>query len=423
MAENQLTHAESVDVVVIGAGPAGAVASAKLAQSGRSVLALESRSLPRFHVGESLLPATMEVLEALGVYDRVTKQGYVVKEGAEFIAPSGDFKRFPFQRAAVQVERAHFDNLLVGFARENGATVLEQAPVHELIIEGQKVVGVQYEHGGQRHSVRASYVVDAAGRAGKTAKAFGLRKPNRHLRMVAAFHHLKGVDEANNLGVRGDIQVGAHADGWLWAIPIWPDTISVGAVVPQEIMRAGEPETILLEHQERVERVRHRIIGTHQIGDVHVESDYCYYSDTVAGDGWFMAGDAGCFFDPIFSGGVHLATSTGFAVAQTIDAILRDPDRTEELTDWYQRYYKTGYDVNGRIVQGYYSAHHDLRELVDAIGMGEISTPANRENVRDVIQGNFWPEDNKFVDTLREQSQWDTFAPFEIATRRQFQPA
>jgi FADH2-dependent halogenase/halogenation protein CepH len=423
MIDRHVIHPDTVDVVVVGAGPAGATAAAKLAQSGRSVLVLESRSLPRFHVGESLLPKTMPVLKELGVYDRVVEQGYVTKYGAEFIAPSGFYKRIEFKNSAFQVERAHFDRTLADFARDSGAILLEEAPVHELLLDGERVVGVRYRHEDTTYSVRAEYVVDAAGRASKTAKAFGLRKPNQRLRMVAVFHHLKGLNEDNNPGVEGDIQVGAHKDGWLWAIPIWPDTISVGAVTPQSVVRGSEPAQVLEDHTSRVERITQRIAGTEQVGDVHVESDYCYYSDTVAGDGWFMVGDAGCFFDPIFSGGVHLATSTGFVAGQAIDAILADRSRTEELTAWYQNFYKTGYDANGRIVYGYYESEHDLRALVSGIGLGEIADPDTRHLVQEVIAGDFWSLDNDFIKLLRQESKWDTFAPFETVGRREFQPA
>src|ERR1700742_2923026 len=105
MADTLTNHPDTVDVVVVGAGPAGATAATRLAQAGRSVLLLESRSLPRFHVGESLLPQTMPILRELGVYDRITEQGYVAKYGAEFIASSGFYKRIPFRNSAFQVER------------------------------------------------------------------------------------------------------------------------------------------------------------------------------------------------------------------------------------------------------------------------------------------------------------------------------
>ena len=58
---------DSVDVVVIGAGPAGSIAAMTLAEAGRSVLVLERRTLPRFHVGESQVTYTAEVLRQAGL--------------------------------------------------------------------------------------------------------------------------------------------------------------------------------------------------------------------------------------------------------------------------------------------------------------------------------------------------------------------
>jgi FADH2-dependent halogenase/halogenation protein CepH len=295
--------------------------------------------------------------------------------------------------------------------------LFDSATVHDLLRDGgdgEKVTGVRYEHDGAIHTVRATYVVDAAGRASKTAKVFGGRTMNEKLRMVAVFHHLKGLDESRNPGETGDIQVGAHEDGWLWAIPIWPDTISVGAVTPRRVMRASTPEKVLAEHESRVERIKQRIAGTHQVGDIHVESDYCYYSDTVAGNGWFMVGDAGCFFDPIFSGGVHLAVSTGYVAGKTINSILDKPEREAELTAWYQNFYKTGYDANGRIVYGYYEYNHDLRKMVAELGLGDIAEEGTRHLVQRAIAGGFWERDNEFLNVMRKHSKWDTFAPFEF---------
>ncbi|HEX2818793.1 MAG TPA: FAD-dependent oxidoreductase [Streptosporangiaceae bacterium] len=86
----------SVDVVVIGAGPSGSIAALTLAAAGRSVLILERRSLPRFHIGESQLCYTAEILRQTGLYDEAKSQGYPVKTGAEFIFPNGDFRRTNF---------------------------------------------------------------------------------------------------------------------------------------------------------------------------------------------------------------------------------------------------------------------------------------------------------------------------------------
>src|SRR5918995_3611452 len=74
----------SVEVLIIGAGPAGSVAAALLRQHGRQVLVLEREQFPRFSIGESLLPQSMEYLEQAGMLDAVQRAGFQIKNGAAF---------------------------------------------------------------------------------------------------------------------------------------------------------------------------------------------------------------------------------------------------------------------------------------------------------------------------------------------------
>jgi FADH2-dependent halogenase/halogenation protein CepH len=423
MAERSPLISEHYDVVVIGAGPAGTTTATMLQKAGRSVLVLERRSFPRFHIGESMLPPTMLILEKLGALDRIMAQGYVQKHGAEFSGGRrGRYGRIPFagqgpgrQHVTFQTERAHFDNTLCEFARESGVTVLQEATVHELLRDGERVVGVRYEQAGRTHTVHAAYVVDAGGRASKIAQTFGLRKGMDRRRIVAVFQHFGGLDEQNNPGVEGDIQIGEHADGWVWAIPIWSDTISVGAVMPREVLqRADDRQAVLKDHVSRIARIEQRLTGTRPINEIRVETDYMYYSDTIVGRGWFMVGDAACFFDPIFSAGVFLAMVTGLKAANAIDEILSDPKRAEELQRKYSNFYKTGYDMYARLIYAYYEAGYSLRGFLKSAGF-DISGDELGDNkwVARLVSGDFWNERNVLVRHLRDQSRWDTFAPFD----------
>ncbi|MQA79836.1 MAG: FAD-binding protein [Streptosporangiales bacterium] len=408
-----------VDIIVIGAGPAGATAAFELASAGRSVLMIERRTLPRFHVGESGLTYTAELLRRMGLYEDAAAQGYPVKTGAEFIFPSGDFRRTDFadqgpgrQPTTFQVERAHFDEFLTRHAVAKGAVLLEDAIAKELLLDGDgRVVGVQYEHDGVVRTVRAPWVLDAGGRASKVAQHFHTRKEISWLRNVAVFRHFDGLDERHNPGHEGDIQIGGHQDGWLWAIPIWPATISVGSVMPKSVLRAGASRAELLDdHIARVPRIVERLKGTTPRPDVHVESDYCYYSDTVTGPGWMMAGDAGTFIDPIFSGGAFLAMTTGRAAARTLNRILDEPGSagTEQLA--YANLYKTGYDSYTRLISAYYESEYRLGAYLQQIG---FSVDNDRWFAR-MLSGDFWSDLNPLTGWLREQRRWDTFEPFDV---------
>jgi FADH2-dependent halogenase len=412
-------YTKDVDVVVIGAGPAGSSAAFTLAAAGRSVLLLERRSLPRFHIGESQLPYTAELLRQMGLYDEAKKQGYPVKKGAEFIFPNGDYRRTDFadqgpgrQPTTFQVERAHFDNFLAQNAQKKGAHLVEDAMVHDLLFDDAgRMTGVRYEKDAISHTVRAGWVLDSGGRASKIASHFKTRKEIPWLRNFAVFRHYDGLDERHNPGYEGDIQIGGHQDGWIWAIPIWPGTMSIGAVMPRSVLRAGESrEAVLDEHLSRVPRITQRLTGTKPRPDLHVESDYNYYSDILTGPGWMMAGDAGCFIDPIFSAGTFLALFSGMQAGKTLDQIMDEPHRTEELQQRYSNLCKTGYDSYTRLISAYYESGYKLGAYLRKMG---FSVDGDQWFAR-ILGGDFWSDTNPFTEWLRTQSRWDTFAPFDL---------
>src|SRR5471030_1716406 len=120
---------EAVEILVVGAGPAGSVAAALLRQQGRQVLVLEREQFPRFSIGESLLPQSMAYLEQAGMLQAVVEHGFQFKNGASFVR-GGRETAFDFRDkhsagwgTTYQVQRADFDHLLAQQAELQGAQI------------------------------------------------------------------------------------------------------------------------------------------------------------------------------------------------------------------------------------------------------------------------------------------------------------
>src|SRR5690606_27831309 len=142
---------DSVDIVIIGGGPGGSTAAAILADDGYRVRLLEREVFPRDHIGESLLPATMPILDEIGALEAVRAAGFLKKWGATMVwgsdpEPWSWFfdetnRQWPH---AFQVRRPEFDHILLQNARQRGADVLEGHAVLEVLFDGDRAVGVSY---------------------------------------------------------------------------------------------------------------------------------------------------------------------------------------------------------------------------------------------------------------------------------------
>src|SRR5438128_12191278 len=167
------------EVLIIGAGPAGSAASAVLAEKGHRVLVLEREKFPRYHIGESLLPFTFHPLQRLGLIERMRQSAFIKKYSVQFVAPSGKasqpfyfYTRYDRDTVAQtwQVLRSEFDVLLLGNARDKGATVKEETAVKELVKDGDRVVGVRaQDKDANLIEYRAPMTLDCSGREAFTA--------------------------------------------------------------------------------------------------------------------------------------------------------------------------------------------------------------------------------------------------------------
>ena len=329
---------ELCEVLVIGGGPAGSTSAALLAQQGRSVVLLEKAHHPRFHIGESLLPANVALFEKLGVRDQVEKIG-MPKFGIEFVSPEHEHRAYvEFAEAwdktmpyAWQVRRSDLDEILFRNAATRGAQTLEGCRVRDVAFDGDGAT-VQAEVEGadgrktQRHW-RASFVVDASGRDTLLANKFRIKDKNPEHNSSALFGHFKGAERLE--GKReGNISICWFAHGWFWFIPLADGTTSVGAVCwPYYLKQRDKPlkeffnDTIALcpELARRLER------ATLVDDAVHATGNFSYNSRHCTGERYLMLGDAFAFIDPMFSSGVYLAMHSAFDGAEVVATHLDRP--------------------------------------------------------------------------------------------------
>ena len=306
------------DVTVIGGGPAGATAASLLAKRGVSVLILEQERHPRFHIGESLLPANLPLLERLGVLNEVRRIG-VFKPGADFTCADGNVQAFPFERAlgdtpphAFQVRRSEFDALLFDNCRRLGADARDGHRVLALEQHPDGGQRIRYRNdAGETETAHTRFVVDASGRHGFAAKRCGWRRRDPRHASAAVFGHFHNVRQRSG-ELAGNISVYWFEHGWFWMIPLRDNITSVGAVCNPSYMKTrSEDLTAFLDKTlALVPEAAARMRGAAPAGPVHATGNYSYASRKIADDGLMLVGDAYAFVDPVFSSGVFLAMSS-----------------------------------------------------------------------------------------------------------------
>ena len=314
---------------------------------------------PRAHVGESLLPATLAVLDDIGVLPAVAAAGFVEKWGATMswgrdAEPwTWYFKetnrRFPH---AYQVWRPRFDQILLDHAADCGAAVHCGEAVTAVDAGAVTLAG-----GGR---IKAAMVVDASGQRALVATARGLRNWDSAFRNLAVYgyfdggRHLETPDD-------GNIFIEATAHGWLWKIPLAGGVSSVGAVVDRdhgarEIRRIGL-DSFFSEQIASGMRTRDLLTGAVKREGPKAVRDWSYCATSMTGDDFVLVGDAACFIDPLFSTGVHLAVSGAHLAAAYVTTALSAPHLRAAAGAAYARLYTNQYAHFRELAKLFYASN------------------------------------------------------------------
>ena len=377
------------DVLVVGGGPAGSTVAALLARAQFDVVLLEREAFPRYHIGESLLPEVLDVLQDSGALPAVEKEGFLRKEGGVFRwGTNPEPWTFHFDEAreryrftyAYQVVRSRFDQILLEHAQTSGAQVLHgwsardfvEQPAEHTGWKGARVVATN-DH-AEPGEFEARMVVDCSGQAGWLASKFKLRKYDPFLRNLAVFGYFRNARRLEGRDAHA-IFCEAMELGWFWNIPLHDGTNSVGLITKAELApTAGERTAFYEDAIRKSVYTREMLSRATRVTELRTIADYSYRPARLVGPGFMLAGDAGNFIDPVWSTGVFLATTSARLAERAITDSFRSGS-TQPLTDYettvqqlvgrYRHFIYFFYRTNASPANYFWEAYTMLGSAVD----------------------------------------------------------
>lgn len=393
----------STQVVIIGAGPSGSIAASLLHKKGIDVRVIEKSLFPRFSIGESLLPACMEVIEQAGMSEAVADANFQFKDGAAF-RKNGVYTAFNFEDkfsagpgTTFQVQRGAFDKVLADTAEAQGVTIDYQ---HELMginfTEDSTILDVQVLD-GERYQLEAQYVLDGSGFGRVLPKMLDLEEPSSLPPRKAIFTHIN--DHISEVDTdleydRNKILISVHPtnpDVWYWLIPFSNGVSSFGVV--------GEPKFFESYPQDKIAVIKQLATEEPGLAEILANAEYPNPAGEIGGysanvkhlatDKYALLGNAGEFLDPVFSSGVTIAMKSAQFAVECVEKQLNG-----ESVDWDRDYadpLMIGVNTFRTYVEGWYSG-----TLQDVIFYQEPN-PKIKQMVCSILAGYAWDHSNPYV--------------------------
>ena len=383
----------SYDCVVIGGGPAGSSAATIVAEGGFETLLIEREPMPRFHVGESLMPETFWALDRLGVNERLRANGWQVKKSVQFVTHKGtESAPFFFRQHddrdcsdTWQVERSEFDKMLFDRASEVGADTFDQTRLIDVRFDehGRARGVVVRDKEGLDHDIDCRVVIDGTGQQSFIANKLGLKEVDPHLKKAAIWTYFKDAvrGEGDNEGATIILNT-EDKQAWFWFIPLSRGITSIGCVGDHSYLLKGRgtPEKVFQEELDRCLGLKPRLEGATQVGETRVAKEFSYMTSQSAGDGWVLVGDALGFIDPVYSSGVYFALEMGVRAGDAVVAGLSKNDLGgEQLGGWIPEF-KEGVGWIRKLVHAFYSKEF-------SIGRFMKEHPEHHGNVTNLLIG------------------------------------
>ena len=391
--------AENKNVIIIGAGPAGCIAGALLQNKGHQVTIIERDAFPRFSIGESLLPQSMEFIEQAGMLDAVSAAGFQIKNGAAFLH-NGKYSEFCFSDKfssgydyTFQVQRDKFDALLADEAQRMGVEIRWQQELVAADFSTDKPLLSIKPSSGMGYQLEAEFVLDASGFGRVLPRLLKLEKPTDFPIRQSLFTHIEDRIDCAQYD-RNKIRIIVHPqykDIWFWLIPFSNGRCSLGVVAePGLMLSLGNDhqqvfKELINQEPELQNLLKNAVFDT----KVNTIKGYSANVTTLYGKGYALLGNAGEFLDPVFSSGVTIAMKSASLAADVLDKQLN-----QQPVDWQQEFVEPlqkGVEIFRTFVTSWYDGG-----LQDVVFYGQQQANI-KAMICSILAGYVWDETNPYV--------------------------
>lgn len=387
------------DVLIIGAGPAGAVSAALLAQRGYKVLVLEKQRFPRFSIGESLLAQSLGLIDEAGMLEAVQAANFQFKNGAAF-AWRGKYAEFNFAEkispgfaTTYQVIRADFDQILINEAQRMGAEARFEVEITGAEFVGGKPRITARDAQGNVEVHTPRFVLDASGFGRTLPRILKLESPTNQPVRVAYYTQVYDKITSGAFD-RQKIRVTTHPvhrDIWFWLIPFSNGLSSMGVVGSEEQLTPhGATFEERLWNLSNEDPELRELLKNHQpfrpVGEL---KGYSANVSTMAAPGFALLGNAAEFLDPVFSSGVTIALKSAHMAVPLVERTLKG-----ESVDWKEEF-ETPLRYGVETFRAFVDTWYDGR-LQDIIYY-EKQDPKIKRMICSVLAGYAWDRNNPYT--------------------------
>lgn len=388
---------ENVDVLIIGAGPSGCVAAGYLHKNNASIKVVEKSKFPRFVIGESLIPRSMEHYEEAGLLDALLPKNFEKKFGARFIRGK-EICLFDFSDKFTQgwdwtwqVPRADFDNTLAQEIVRKGVDVEFESEVLDVQFEGTTSKTIVKDKDGNLKEITAKFIIDSSGYGRVLPRILKLDAPSSIPENSSMFSHVKDINRPKGReGTLISFDI-LETKVWLWVIPFSDENTSIGVVGPTSFINSlSKDNTEALKSViQSSDFYRDRFEGVDFLFEPHKIENYSCSVTQLCGPGFTLTGNSSEFLDPVFSSGVCFATESGMLSAKLFLKELKG-----EKVDWdkeYTEYMRRGVNVFATYVKEWYTGN------LQTLFFHRPENPDVKRKICAVLAGYVWDEENPFV--------------------------